>query len=562
MLRHTVGMMRELPRLQEIAAVFIRHGLGEFVQRIGIAGVLERAGQILHRNPVAEQVTLDPAQRMRMALEELGPTFVKLGQVMATRVDLFPPRWIAEFEKLHADVPAVPFEELIPELTRSLGRSPFEVFRDIETHAQGAASIAQVHRAKLQDGTPIVLKVRRPGVREKIDADLRLLRRVSELIESEIPEARRYHPAEVAAQFARTLEREADFATETRNIERFAKNFAGHPHIVIPRIYPEYTSDVLLVQEHVEGIPATDPAAVAAAGLDRKVLAARGVDAFLKMILLDGFFHADPHPGNVFYVPGNRLVIIDFGMVGRLSPQRRAQVIDLLGGLARMAEEPMLEVLMDWAGDAYVDEIKLAADVNEMVFDYEGVPLKDIRVGTVIRQFAGIVREHSIVLPSDLSLMFKALITLEGLGRQYDPDFHITDHLTPLVKSALAERYQPNELMRRGRSAVSEFMSVVGGVPRDLARFLREARRGKTRIDLDLKRLDSFGRQLDRTLDRVTVGIMTASLVIGSAIVLTVQDGPAFLGIPVLPAVGLFGYVLAFLNSVWIVYGIWRSGRE
>jgi ubiquinone biosynthesis protein len=562
MLRQTVGMMRELPRLQEIAAVFIRHGLGEFVQRIGIAGVLERAGQILHRNPVAEQITLDPAQRMRMALEELGPTFVKLGQVMATRVDLFPPRWIAEFEKLHAEVPAVAFEELIPELTRSLGRSPFEVFRDIETHAQGAASIAQVHRAKLQDGTPIVLKVRRPGVREKIDADLRLLRRVSELIESEIPEARRYHPAEVAAQFARTLEREADFATETRNIERFAKNFAGDPHIVIPRIYPEYTSDVLLVQEHVEGIPATNPAAVAAAGLDRKVLAARGVDAFLKMILLDGFFHADPHPGNVFYVPGNRIVIIDFGMVGRLSPQRRAQVIDLLGGLARMAEEPMMEVLMDWAGDAYVDEVKLAADVNEMVFDYEGVPLKDIRVGNVIRQFAGIVREHSIVLPSDLSLMFKALITLEGLGRQYDPDFHITDHLTPLVRNALAERYQPNELMRRGRSAVSEFMSVVGGVPRDLARFLREARRGKTRIDLDLKRLDSFGRQLDRTLDRVTVGIMTASLVIGSAIVLTVQDGPTFLGIPVLPAVGLFGYLLAFLNSVWIVYGIWRAGRE
>ncbi len=562
MLRHTVGMMRELPRLQEIAAVFIRHGLGEFVQRIGIAGVLERAGQILHRSPVAESVTLEPAQRMRMALEELGPTFVKLGQVMATRVDLFPPRWIAEFEKLHAEVPAVPFEELIPELTRSLGAPPSEVFRDIDPRAQGAASIAQVHRARLQDGTPVVLKVRRPGVREKIDADLRLLRRVSELIESEMPEARRYHPAEVAAQFARTLEREADFATETRNIERFAKNFAGDPHIVIPRIYPEYTSDVLLVQEHVDGIPATDLAAVRRSSLDRKLLAARGVDAFLKMILLDGFFHADPHPGNVFYLPGNRIVIIDFGMVGRLSPQRRAQVIDLLGGLARMAEEPMLDVLMDWAGDAYVDEIKLAADVNEMVFDYEGVPLKDIRVGHAIRQFAAIVREHSIVLPSDLSLMFKALITLEGLGRQYDPDFHITEHLTPLVKSALAERYQPNELMRRGRNAVSEFINVVGGVPRDFARFLREARRGKTRIDLDLKRLDSFGRQLDRTLDRVTVGIMTASLVIGSAIVLTVRDGPTFFGVPVLPALGLFGYLLAFLNSVWIVYGIWRAGRE
>src|SRR5687767_11926221 len=562
MLRHTVGMMRELPRLQEIAAVFIRHGLGDFVHRIGIAGVLERAGQILHRSPVAESVTLEPAQRMRMALEELGPTFVKLGQVMATRVDLFPPRWIAEFEKLHAEVPAVPFEELIPELTRSLGRSPYEVFRDIDTKAQGAASIAQVHRAKLPDGTPVVLKVRRPGVREKIDADLRLLRRVSELIESEIPEARRYHPAEVAAQFARTLEREADFATETRNIERFAKNFAGDPHIVIPRIYPEYTSDVLLVQEHVEGIPATDPAAVEAAGLDRKVLAARGVDAFLKMILLDGFFHADPHPGNVFYLPGNRIVVIDFGMVGRLSPQRRRQVVDLLAGLARMAEEPMLEVLLDWAGEAYVDEAKLAADVNELVFDFEGVPLKDIRIAAAIRQFAAIMREHSIVLPADLSLMFKTLITLEGLGRQYDPEFHIVDHLVPLLRRALRERHEPAELLRRGKTTMADFFGVVSSVPRDVARLLREARRGKTRIDLDLKRLDSFGRQLDSTLDRTTVGIMTASLVIGSAIVMTVDGGPKLLGIPVLTLPGLVGYLIAFLNSVWIVYGIWRSGRE
>jgi ubiquinone biosynthesis protein len=562
MLRQTLGIVRELPRLNEIASVFIRHGLGEFVHRIGIAGVLERAGAILQRSPANESIALDPAQRMRMALEELGPTFVKLGQVMATRVDLFPPRWIAEFEKLHAEVKPVPFQALVPELTRALGAPPSEVFAHIEEGAHGAASIAQVHRARLKDGTRVVLKVRRPGVRETIEADLRLLRRVSDLIESEIPEARRYRPAEIAEQFARSLEREADFVTETRNIERFAKNFAGDPHIVIPRIYPEFTSDVLLVQEHIEGIPATELAAVERAGLDRKLLAARGVDAFLKMILIDGFFHADPHPGNVFYLPGNRIVIIDFGMVGRLSPQRRVQVIDLLGGLARMAEEPMLEVLLDWAGEAYVDEAALAADVNELVFDYEGVPLKDIRVGNLVRQFADIVRNHSIVLPSDLSLMFKALITLEGLGRQYDPDFHIIDRITPFVKSALAERYQPGEIARRGRSMVSEFMNVVGSVPRDLARLLREARRGKTRVDLDLKRLDSFGQRLDRTLDRVTVGIMTASLVIGSAIVLSVREGPVILGIPVLPAIGLIGYLAAFLNSLWIFYGIWRSGRE
>ena len=562
MLRQTLGIMRELPRLHEIASVFIRHGLGDFVHRIGIASLLERAGAMLTRNSVADSVTLHPAERMRMALEELGPSFVKLGQVMATRVDLFPPRWIAEFERLHAQVPAVPFEALLPELERALGRSPFDVFRDIDKTAHGAASIAQVHRAKLADGTPVVLKVRRPGVRDTIEADLRLLRRVSELIEAEIPEARRYRPAEIADQFAHSLEREVDFATETRNIERFAKNFSGDPHVVIPRIYPEWTSDVLLVQEHVTGIPGTDTAAVERAGLDRKLLAARGADAFLKMIVIDGFFHADPHPGNVFFLPGERIVLIDFGMVGRLSPQRRKQVIDLMAGLARMEEGPMLDVLLDWAGDAYVDEARLAADVNELAFEYDGAPLKDIHIGNVIRQFSAIVRSHSIVLPPDLSLMLKALITMEGLARQYDPGFHVTAHLAPMLRRALAERYQPTELVQRGRRALSEFASVIGGVPRDLARFLREARRGKTRIDLDLKRLDSFGRQLDRTLDRVAVGILTASLVIGSAIVLTVRDGPVFLGIPVLPALGLLGYVLAFLNSLWIVYGIWRSGRE
>jgi ubiquinone biosynthesis protein len=562
MLRETFGIMRELPRLHEIASVFIRHGLGDFVQRIGIAGLLERAGRMLNFGAAGDSPRLDQASRVRMALEELGPTFVKLGQVMATRVDLFPPRWIEELEKLHAQVPPVPFEELLPELERALGRSPFEVFRDVDTRAYAAASIAQVHRARLADGTPVVLKIRRPGVRDKIDADLRLLRRVSELIEAEIPETRRYRPAEIATQFARSLEREVDFATETRNIQRFTQNFAGDPHIVIPRIFPEWTSEVLLVQEHVEGVSATDPAAVAAAGLDRKVLAARGVDVFLKMILMDGLFHADPHPGNVFYLPGNRIVIIDFGMVGRLSPQRRRQVIDLLAGLARMAEEPMLEVLLDWAGESHVDDSRLAADVNEMVSDFEGVPLKDIRIGAAIRQFAALVREHAIVLPSDLSLMFKTLISLEGLGRQYDPDLHIVQHLTPFVRRALAERHQPAELWRRGRNALDEFFNVATSVPRDLARLLREARRGKLRIDLDLKRLDSFGLRLDRTLDRVTMGIMTASLVIGSAIVLTVEGGPRLFGVAVLPVLGLAGYVVAFLNSLWIIYGIWRSGRE
>jgi ubiquinone biosynthesis protein len=561
-LRETLSAMRDLPRLREITSVFIRHGLGDLVRRTGVAALLERAGQVLPWGAAAESVRLAPAERARLALEELGPTFVKLGQVLATRMDLFPPPWIAEFEKLHSAVPAVPFAQLEPELARALGRPPREVFANLEPRAQGSASIAQVHRARLADGTSVVLKVRRPGIRAKVEADLRILAHIAELIESELPEARRYRPAEIAAQFARSLERELDFTVEARNVERFVKNFEGHPHIVIPKVFREWSSETLLVQEHVEGIPGTDFAAVEAAGLDRKLLAARGADALLRTILIDGFFHADPHPGNVFYLPGHRIAMVDFGMVGRLSPLRRRQVIDLLAGLARMEEEPMLEVLHDWAGEAYVDEAKLAADVNELAFDYEGVPLKDIRIGTLIRQFAAIVREHSIVLPADLTLMLKALVTLEGLGRQYDPDFHVTDHLAPLLRQALRERYHPGELARRGRGAIAEFLGVLGSVPRDVARLLREARRGKTRIDLDLKRLDHFGRQLDRTLDRTTVGILTASLVIGSAIVLTVEGGPTILGVRVFAALGLAGYVAAFFNSLWILYGIWRSGKE
>jgi ubiquinone biosynthesis protein len=254
--------------------------------------------------------------------------------------------------------------------------------------------------------------------------------------------------------------------------------------------------------------------------------------------------------------------MIDCGMVGRLAPTRRNQVVDLLAGLARLDEEAMLDVLLDWAGDAYVDEARLAADVNELVYDYEGVALKDIRIGALLREFAAIIRRHSIVLPPDLTLMFKALITMEGLGRQFDPDFHVVDHLTPMLRRALAERYRPAGIVQRGRTTLTQIAGLVTGVPRDLARLLRDARRGKTRIDLDLKRLDHFGRQLDRTIDRATMGVMTASLVIGSSIVMTVREGPDVFGIPLLGVIGAVGYVVAFFNSLWIIFGMWRSGKD
>lgn len=559
-----VSVVRDLPRLHEITLVFIRHGLGDLVRRLGIASFLERTGAMFHWGEVARGTQLETQQRLRLAFEELGPTFIKLGQMLATREDLLPPEWTEELTRLHTSVAPVPFEEILPVIERALGRPPSEVFVDLEREPSGSASIAQVHRARLRDGREVVLKVRRPGIEAKIEADVRLLAHLARVIESEVPEARRYQPTRVVEEFRRSLMRELDLALEARNIERFARNFRDEPHILIPQVFMLWTSSLMNVQEHIDGTCGEDHAAIERAGLDAKQLAHRGAEAVLKMILVDGFFQADPHPGNVIYLPGNRLALIDLGMVGRLSTTRRNQVIDLVSGIAHRDHEPILEVLLDWAGEDAIDEELLAADVDELVTDFADLPLKDIQVGSLIAHLTAIVREHGIVLPADLTLMFKALITLEGSARKYDPDFRLVDRLKPFVDRALAARYAPAEVGRRGGANLGRFIGLLGSMPRDLARLLKDARRGRLRIDLDLKRLDNFGRKLDSTIDRITIGIMTASVVIGSSIAMTVTSGPQLFGIPIFTVLGSFGFLMAFVNSVWIIASIWRShrGRE
>ena len=554
--------MRELPRLHEISRVLVRHGLGDLVRRIGVASLLERAGAVLHWSEATRGTQLEPQQRLRLAFEELGPTFVKLGQMLSMREDLLPPKWTAELGRLRSSAAPVPFDEILAVIEKSLGRPCAEVFTDLEREPAGAASIAQVHRARLHGGRAVVLKVRRPGIEAKVEADLRLLAHLAQFVASEVPESRRFQPVRVVEEFRRSLMRELDLAAEARNIERFARNFRGEPNILIPQVFPQWTSEVMNVQEHIDGIVGEDAAALERAGLDPKLLAERGVDSVLKMMLEDGFFHADPHPGNVIYLPGNRIAMIDFGMAGRLSPSRRNQIVDLLAGIARRESEPMLEVLLEWAGEEAVDEERLAADVDELVSDYGDLPLRDIRVGELIGRITGLMREHGTVLPSDLTLLFKALITLEGLGRTYDPDFVFVERLKPFVDRAMAARYAPAEVGRRGGASLGQFVDLMRSIPRDLARLLRDARRGRIRMDLDLKRLDDFVRKLDSTIDRISIAIMTASVVIGSSIVMTVTSGPQVMGVPVFTVLGLFGYLLAFVNSVWIVLSIWRSRTD
>ena len=559
MLRETLSMVRDLPRLHDISSVLIRYGWGDMVRILGLSHLLERAGRLLHWRTSSEVTLLDLPVRIRLALTELGPTFVKLGQILATRVDVFPPSWIAEFEQLHSHVPPVPFERLRPQLEAIWGVPVESVFAEFALEPFAAASIAQVHRARLQDGTPVVVKVRRPDILPKIEADLRILTHLARLLELQMPDLRRYRPVQIVGQLKRSLLREFDLAKEARNLETFAERFKHDDTVHIPRVYWEYCSEVVNVQEELVGIPGTAMEQARQAGYDLKLLAARGADAVLKMILIDGYFHADPHPGNVVYLPGNRLGLLDFGMVGRITDSRRGQIIDFLEALIRKDEAGMLNVLTLWAGDAEIDEEHLAYDISEMVFGYDNLTLKDIRVGALLSEVTGVIRDNHLSLPPDLTLLFKAIITLEGLGHQLDPDFHMVDHLTPFVRRVIEARYSPEALARRTRRGLKEMAEIVVGLPRDVARLFRMARRGRLRVDLDLKRLDHFGLQLNQAANRLTMGVLTASLVVGSSIIMTVKGGPELFGLPLF---GLLGFVVAFFNSVWILYAIWRSGRD
>lgn len=557
----TLGTVRDLGRLQQIASVLVGYGFGDMVRRIGLAGALERAGRLLHWQDPQAMAHMAPPERVRRALEDLGPTFVKLGQVLATRVDLFGPEWIAELGKLQNAVPPLPFERVRPQLVEDLGAEPEAVFAQLDEAPIAAASLAQTHRAWLADGTAVVLKIRRPGIRDTVEADLRLLARLAEIVEAQAPDLHRYRPREVVQQFAQSLRRELDFAAECRNAERIAANFAGHDEIVVPRVHWQWTCERLNVQDFVAGIPGPDLAAVDASGMDRKRLAQVGAGIVLKMVLEDGFFHADPHPGNIFYLPGERLGVIDFGMVGRVSEQRRIQIVQLLHGLVEREAEAVTDVLMEWGEGAWeADETRLQADIGAFVDQYRGVPLKDLRMGAMLLDVTTILRDHGLSLPPDLALMIKAFLTLEGFGRQLDPDFDMAGAARPYVEKVLLARYSPRALLRRGRRGAIDALELAGDLPRELRRLLRAARRGRLNMQIEVTSLKAFGEQVDRAANRLTMGVVTAALVIGSSIVMNSAGG----GVPSrwLLALGVAGFVGAALTGLWILLSIWRSGRR
>ncbi len=557
MLLESLGAARDLGRMQDVVSILIRYGFGDLMQRLGLVGLLASAGKVLPLGRTEEIARLPPPERVRRAMEEMGPSFIKLGQVLATRVDIFPEDWIEAFGQLQSNAPPIAFDLIRKRMAEELGADPDDVFAFVDPKPLAAASIAQVHRARLRDGTEVVIKVRRPGIRNIIDADMRLLQRIAHIIENESVELARYQPVAVVQQFRHSLRVELDLATECHHAERIAAELEEDSGVVIPKVYWEWTSARMNVQGLIEGHRASDLTALDQAGIDRRLIAKRGARAFFRMMFENGFFHAGPHPGNVFCLPEDRIGLIDFGMVGRLSTRRRTQIVSLLFGMVQRDAEQVSEILLEWTQDSEVREEVLVQDVDAFVDRYHSVPLSELDLGAMMLDIAALLREHHLALPPDLALMIKVFLTLEGLGRRLDPDFDMASEAQPYLRQSMIKRYSPQSMASQGWRALGDTLDIVSGLPQDIKRILRSARKGQVGVNVDISQLKHFGEQVDHSANRLTVGVVTASLIVGSSIALTVDGGPALLGLPVF---GLLGFLGAALGGVWLLYTIWRSG--
>lgn len=559
MLWQMLSAARDLGRAQDIATILIRYGFGSFVRVLGMGQALEKAGRVLHWQHVEEYVRLDTPQRVRRVLEDLGPTYIKLGQIMATRVDVFPPAYIAEFEKLQDQAPPIPFEELLPQIEEDIGGGIDEAFAYVDRQPLAAASIAQVHKALLKDGTPVILKVRRPGLRKIIEADLRLLQRIVDIAESEEPELRRFHPRNILRQFNQSLRRELDLASEGRNSEQVALNLSNDLNIRIPKVYWQWTCERLNVQEYIEGIPGRDLESLERDGLDRKLLADRGAKAVMQMIMEDGFFHADPHPGNVFYLRDNKLAFIDFGMIGRLTEERREQVVSLLYGMVNHAPARVVEILEDWSDNPTVDEQALTVEIEAFVDQYSSLAVKDLSLTDMMTDLMALLRDHNLILPADLALLIKAYITLDGLGRHLNPEFNTLVFAAPYLQEIMMDRYRPEAITRRAWRNLVSFADMVSNLPKDMRKLLHASRKGSFQVDINIKHFDYYVNKNDNAMSRLTMGIITAALIIGSSIITTIERGPYIFGIQ---AFAFLGFICATLGFFWVLVSIWQSNHR
>lgn len=550
--------IRSIKRYRQIVRVLFKYGFDNLLAYLSLTEVVTRWRRMLRRE-TSELAELSQAERMRMALEELGPTFIKLGQFLSTRADILPPNYIKEFSKLQDSVPPFGYDEVVEEIRREFGRDVHELFAFFEPESIAAASIAQVHRARLLSGEDVVVKIRRPGIQAQVETDIEALMLLAIVAERHLPDSEIYDPTGQVRELARTIRREMDLTLEGRTIERFAANFATNTALYFPKVYWSVSSKSMLTMEYIHGIKVSEIEALRQSGMDLKLIAKRGADAFVTMVLEHGFFHGDPHPGNVLIMPGNVICMLDFGMIGRIDPVLKGYLTDILLAIIRRDVEEVISLLI-YSGDI-TDSINLRAlrrDLSEFIEKYYELSLQELEVGQLLFDFTEIITNYRIKFHPDLLLLAKAFVTIEGMGRRLDPDFDMTVHLRPLVEKEIRDRLSPRSAMKFLQGNVSSYINLFRTLPKDLKEILNRINRDKFKIDLEHRGLDRFIRELDKSINRLSSSMIIAALIVGSSIVMQTGKGPQFMGFPVF---AFMGYTIAALiGLIWLI-AIIRSGR-
>ena len=549
--------VRSIRRTRTIIGVFVSYGFDQLLESFNVPAAL-RSRRIFRREQRIVE-GLHPARRMRLAFEELGPSFIKLGQILSTRPDLIPRNFAEEFATLQDQVPSVSFGEIERQIRQELGGGVEELFAWFDAEPLAAASIAQVHRARLHTGEEVVVKVRRPDIVEIVETDIDILASMAVWAERHVPFTAIYDPPGVVREFARTIRREMELDREGRTIERFRRNFDGDATLAFPLVYHQLTTSGVLTLEYVRGIKVSDLAALRKAGLDCRLIAARGADAFLRQVVEHGLFHGDPHPGNISILPGNVICLLDYGMVGRLEGKTKHLLFRVLKAVIDRNPDDLVEALDD-AGDLTETSLKqpLRRDLAEFIDSYSDIPLKELQVGRLLSEFVDIITLYRIRLDPYLMLLAKALVSIEGLGRRLDPEFDMMTHIRPFIEEAIKDKMSPVEVAKDARSYLLSLLQLSRNLPRDLKEIVTRINRGTVKIDLEHRGLDRLIVELDKSSNRLSSSLIIAALLVGSAIIVNSDKGPKLFGFPFL---AFCGYAVAGVIGLWLVIAIFRSGR-
>ena len=551
---------KQIHRYRTLTTVAIKYGFGYLVDRFNLHPVRSLKDRIAGERRVHPELS-DP-ERLRLMLVELGPTYIKFGQILSTRYDIIPKEYITELEKLQDTVPPFGYSEVCGIITAEFGESIDEIFASFSHQPFASASLGQVHLATLYSGEKVVVKVQRPRVREVIDADLRILYDLARFADQHIEEARAFNPVGFISEFERIIHAELDYTIEAQNADEIRENFVGDDTVYVPTVYWDYTKWQVLTMEFIDGIKISSLEEIDNAGMDRKIISRNFATSFLKQIFLHGAFHGDPHPGNVFVVKGadNVVAFIDFGMIGHLDRATRDDLVDFFIALSENDPDTVIDVLAH-AGIINYDEINLPQfrfEISNMVNKYYGKSLRYVNTGVMMREMINMVLENHGTVPPSLVLLSKALMIEEEVCSQLDPDYNLKDLAKPFIRNLAMKRVHPARIIREWLRMLPGFGRLVRGLPHRIDQMLLRAERGTLHLEFEHHGLDHIVSELDLMSNRISSSMILSALILASAIIIQSGMKPIVCGVPVL---GTIGFVISGIIGAWLVYSMLGKGR-